>query len=100
MHGSISVVQGQQVTTATKLGNMGATGNVTGIHLHLECSTTLAWQCSTFLNPANEMGIPNVDNTIIHYDGTTPPVPPLPSGDSKNSKKWGWFMNRKVRFNI
>lgn len=88
--GSISVVQGQQVTTDTKIGNMGMTGNATGIHLHLECSTTLAWQCSTFLNPANEMGIPNVDNTIIHYDGTTPPVPPIPPPprEISNVKKW------------
>lgn len=99
--GSISVSVGQQVTTSTKLGNMGATGNVTGIHLHLECSTTLAWQCSTFLNPANILGIPNVDNTIVYYDGTTPPIPPPTPSGKKNSKKWGWYLStRKVRLNL
>lgn len=85
--GSITVSVGQQVTTLTKIGNMGATGNVTGIHLHLECSTTQAWRCDTFLNPATILGIPNVDNTIVHYDGSTPPTPPTPT-HSKNSSKW------------
>ncbi len=97
--GSITVSVGQQVTTATKIGNMGMTGNATGIHLHLECSTTLAWQCNTFLNPATIMGIPNVDNTIIHYDGSIPPTPPTPTLSNKN--KWAWFMNmKKVRIRL
>lgn len=85
--GSIAVSLGQQVTLNTKLGNMGMTGNATGIHLHLECSTTLAWQCSTFLNPATILGIPNVDNTIIHYGGTPPPPPP-PIIGGNSSNKW------------
>lgn len=99
--GSINVTLGQQVTLQTRLGFMGMTGNATGIHLHLECSTTLAWRCDTFLNPATIIGIPNVDNTIVHYDGTTPPVPPpTPTEKGKNFKKWGWFLNKKVRINI
>lgn len=35
----------------TAIGNMGDTGNATGIHLHLECSTSQAWVCSNFINP-------------------------------------------------
>lgn len=85
--GSIMVTINQYVTTETKLGNMGATGNVTGIHLHLECSTTAAWNCNTFLNPATVLGIPNVRGTIIHYGGTPPPPPP-PTEKGKNFKKW------------
>ena len=69
-----------------------------GVHLHLECATTLVWQCATFLNCSQQLNIPNVSGTVVHYDGTTPPVPPPPS-EKSNSKKWGWFMNRKVRYN-
>ena len=71
-----------------------------GIHLHLECSITLAWQCNSFLNPATVLNIPNETGTIVHYDGTVPPTPPtpIPVHRSKNSSKWGWYMNmRKVR---
>lgn len=97
--GSIVVTLNQNVTTSTPLGLMGMTGNATGVHLHLECSTTLAWNCSTFLNPSNILNIPNVTGTIVKYDGITPPTP-TPS-TSKNSSKWGWFMNiKKVRYNI
>lgn len=103
VNGSITVSVGQQVTTATKLGVMGATGNVSGRHLHLECSTTQAWQYSTFVNPSTVLGIANVRGTIIHYDGTTPPVPPIPPPprEISNVKKWGWFMSiKKVRINL
>ena len=72
-----------------------------GIHLHLECSTTLAWNCATFLNPATVLDIPNVDNTIIHFGGTPPPPPPPTPTSTENYKKWGWFMNnKKVRINL
>lgn len=50
-YGSIQVSVGQRVNTGTFLGIMGSTGNVTGRHLHLEASTTQAWNCSTFLVP-------------------------------------------------
>lgn len=52
VNGSNDHIQiGQQVNTGTKVGVMGSTGNSTGVHLHLECSTTSSWQCSTFLDP-------------------------------------------------
>lgn len=90
--GSLQVSVGQEVTLNTPIGRMGATGNVTGRHLHLECSSTQAWQCSTFLNPRNILGIPNVDNTIIHYDGSVnppdPPEPPTPVNYKKTKFKW------------
>jgi murein DD-endopeptidase MepM/ murein hydrolase activator NlpD len=82
---------GATVTPNTIVGFMGQSGSgAHGVHLHLECSTTLAWQCATFLNCSNELNIPNVRGTIIHYDGTTPPTPPIPPTPtfSKSSSKW------------
>lgn len=65
--------------------------------MHLECSTTQAWQCSTFVNPCNILGIPNVDNTIIEYDGSIePPEPPITSNYKKTKFKWVLYA-RKLR---
>lgn len=95
VEGSVLVNVGDSVTSQTPLGRMGATGNVTGRHLHLECSTTQSWQCSTFLNPCDILGIPNVDNTIIKYDGSITPIPPTPS---EEKKKFPWVLYaRKIR---
>ncbi|MFI6209449.1 M23 family metallopeptidase [Streptomyces sp. NPDC051041] len=56
---SISVSVGQKVTTGDVIGRVGATGNVTGAHLHLEVHSgsggsgidPLAWLRSKGLNP-------------------------------------------------
>ncbi|MEU9338039.1 M23 family metallopeptidase [Streptomyces sp. NPDC048290] len=55
---SISVSVGQKVTTGEVIGRVGATGNVTGAHLHLEVHTSsgggidpLAWLRDKGLNP-------------------------------------------------
>lgn len=87
--GSVLVNVGDTVTINTAIGRMGATGNVTGRHLHLECSTTQSWQCATFINPCNILGIPNIDNTVIKFGGT-PPVPPTPTIIEK--KKFPWVL--------
>lgn len=97
VQGSVEVSVGDIVTTQTPLGRMGATGKVTGRHLHLECSTTQSWQCSTFLNPCEILGIPNVDNTIIHYDGSITPEPPEPPEPTRKNK-FPWVLYaRKLR---
>lgn len=93
---SLQVSVGDEVDINTPIGRMGATGNVTGRHLHLECSTTQNWQCSTFLNPCTILGIPNIDNTVIHYDGTTPPIPPTPTTETKTKFPWVLYA-RKLR---
>lgn len=100
VNGSITVSVGQQVTTTTKLGVMGATGNVTGVHLHLECATTPGWNYDTFVNPAVQLGIPNVRGTIVLYDGTTPPTPPTPPVPPSRTKKkkFPWFIYWRRRF--
>lgn len=75
----------------------GNTGNSTGTHLHLELSTTQAWQCGNFLNPVEPLGIPNERGTIVEYDGETPPTP-TPTTKSKNSTKW--LKSRCKKINI
>lgn len=88
-YGTIAVNIGDHVTTSTYLGNMGTTGNSTGVHLHLELSTSQSWQCGNFLDPLAPLGIPNERGTIVEYDGTiTPPKPPEPTIKSNNSLKW------------
>lgn len=54
VRGSVLVKAGQKVDRLTVLGTMGATGNVTGLHLHYELR-----QGSDVLNPAEWLGIPN-----------------------------------------
>ena len=66
---------GDNVNTLTQVGIMGDTGNVTGIHLHLEYATTTTWDYDTFLNPSDALNIPNVRGTIVKYSGVIPPTP-------------------------
>lgn len=89
---------GDQVTTMTQVGYMGMTGNATGIHLHLELSSTLAWNYDTFLNPSTALGIPNERGTIVKYDGSAPPpVPPTPPTEKKKRKFPFVLYARKLR---
>ena len=75
----------------------GNTGNSTGTHLHLECSTSQAWQCQNFVNPGDYLGIPNIRGTIVEYNGEITPNPP-PSRDISNSRKW--FQSKNFKLNI
>lgn len=74
---------------------MGETGTgAHGIHLHLELSSTIAWDYDTFLNPSTALGIPNERGTIVKYNGSAPPpIPPI----RENSKKWVQILNKKIR---
>lgn len=96
---SVQVQINDRVSTSSVIGRMGATGNVTGRHLHLECSTTLAWQCNTFVNPCEKLAIPNIDDTIIYYDGSIVPPQPEPSQKIKNYKKWIYSIHKNFRIN-
>ena len=71
---------------------MGNTGNSTGTHLHLEASTTQAWQCSSFVDPCQPLGFPNIRGTIVKYDGTTPPIPTF----TIKRKKFPWAVFTKI----
>lgn len=87
---------GDIVNTNTQVGIMGDTGNVTGIHLHLEYATSPYWSYDTFLNPSTALGIPNERGTIVHYDGSIPPEPPTPSELIKSKFPWQIY-GRKFR---
>lgn len=98
LYGSIQVQVGDRVTTATKLGKMGNTGNSTGTHLHLEASTSQAWICENFVNPCEPLGFPNVRGTIVKWDGTVPPIPPEPPTPITTKKKFPWVLySNKLR---
>lgn len=89
MNSSSTLSAGDTVTTSTIVGYMGESGTgAHGVHLHLEYATTSSWNCATFLNPSVALNIPNVSGTIVHYDGSTPPIPPTPPSRNKNSNKW------------
>lgn len=103
LHGSIKVNVGDKVTTNTLLGKMGNTGNSTGTHLHLELSTTLGWQCSSFKDPLEPLGIPNVRGTVVQYDGSVTPSETLKGIDvSENNGTIDWtkVKNSGIQFAI
>lgn len=85
---SVQVDVGDLVTTDSEIGQMGDTGNVTGVHLHLERASTFNWQCNTFLNPAEFLGIPNEIGTIVNF-GIAPPV-------SLKKSKFPWVIYSKM----
>ncbi len=91
----ILVTAGANVTTATAVGVMGDTGNVTGVHLHLEYSSVSYWDSTYtyFLNPSEALGIPNVRGTIVHYDGSIPPEPPT---EREKGFKW-WIFTKSIK---
>lgn len=93
VHGSINVNVGDTVDLSTYIGKMGTTGNSSGTHLHLEASTTQNWSCSTFTNPCNPLGFPNIRGTVVEYDGDAPtPDPPTPDPPTpeRTSRKNNW----------
>lgn len=66
--GSVKVKEGQRVEKSTIIGMMGATGNVTGPHLHFQLQ-----QGETVIDPTPYLGVPNKKGTYnsvdFEYDG-------------------------------
>lgn len=93
VRGSVQVRVGQSVTPISVLGTMGATGNVTGLHLHYELR-----RGSTVLDPAAWLGIPNaVGNyrssdfevtTMAYKDEATIPAWAKDAVDKATEKGW------------
>lgn len=96
MQAPTNLAVGDNVTISTKVGNLGATGNVTGSHLHLELSDVPYWDTTRthFSNPLEYLGIPNARGTIVHYEEYIPPEPSI----SKKKNKFPWILYaRKLR---
>lgn len=88
---------GDPVVIGQQVGIEGTTGHSTGNHLHLEMQdiSQHEWQYQApkevYTNPADFMGIPNVEGISVYYDGTPiPPTPPTPT-----SKKNWWKYRKK-----
>lgn len=96
---------GDKVVIGQFVGVEGTTGQVTGLHLHMEMqilSSGRDWyfgnDISYYINPAEYMGFPNQSGISVFYDGT-PIDPPAPIPQSKNSLKWLKIKSRKIRIN-
>lgn len=98
---------GDKVQIGQFVGREGTTGNVTGLHLHMEMqnlSSGRDWyfgnNISYYINPAEYMGFPNKTGISVFYNGTPidpePPEPPKPHEKSKNSIKWLQYKMRKI----
>lgn len=92
---------GDRVQIGEFIGIEGTTGQVTGLHLHMEMQdlTGRNWyfgnDINYYINPCTYMGIPNVTGTECYYNGT--PIFP-----SQKSKKFNWavFTNQLRKRNI
>lgn len=97
LYRSVTLNVGDRVNLNTIVGKMGNTGNSTGTHLHLEASTTQAWQCASFVDPCQPLGFPNKRGTIVKWDSTQP-EPPTPTPVDRIKKKFPWVIySRKFR---
>lgn len=61
--GSVSVKEGEKVNRNTIIGKMGATGNVTGPHLHFQLQ-----QGENVIDPTPYLGVPNKKGTYNSKD--------------------------------
>lgn len=97
LYGSVTLNVGDHVDLNTLIGRMGATGNVTGAHLHLEATTAQAWACQNFTDPCAPLGFPNIRGTEVEWDSTNPPIPPIPEGIKKS--KFNWAIRNAIKRN-
>lgn len=95
---------GDSVRIGQQVGIEGTTGSSTGIHLHLEMQDISEHDWiyrapkEVYTNPADFMGIPNVEGITVYYDGTPlPPGPqPGPTGETKKRRfKFVLFERRR-----
>lgn len=84
---------GDPVQIGQFVGIEGTSGQVTGLHLHMEMQdlTNRNWNYSNnisyYMNPCTYMNIPNVTGTECYYNGT--PV-------FKRKNKWAYLISQKI----
>lgn len=105
---------GDSVQLNQYIGHEGATGNVTGIHVHVEMQDYIKngnkWIFNSgdstlwgtvYLNAAEYMGFPNeLGITVIYNKQPSPPIPAI----ERKAKKFNWAVYTKIlrnkKFNI
>lgn len=80
--GSIKVKAGQKVSRTTVIGTMGATGHVTGVHLHYQINNSSGKD----INPCEHLRIPNEKGTYNSKDYHIDAVKPY--NDDSNIASW------------
>lgn len=96
---SRDVSVGDSVRVGQKLGMEGETGEAYGMHLHFEMQdlTNHDWdyshERSLYSNPADFMGIPNVEGTECFYNGT-PYTPVVITTKKKHKYKFYLFKKK------
>lgn len=91
---------GDRISLLQQVGIEGATGQVTGIHLHVEMQNIyihnwrwyLSNNKSDYIDPTLFMGIDNIQDTSWIYTGT-----PHPSSRRKNNFPWFIYIQKKRR---
>lgn len=97
---------GDTISLGEQFGVEGATGNVTGLHTHIEMQDYVKNNNKWIMNPNDSslwgsvylpatdyMGFPNQLGISVIYDGT--PVPPTPPTPTKKQHKFPWVLYAK-----
>lgn len=100
MREASSLKVGDKVTQGEYVGHEGASGDVTGIHLHLEqqdLSSGREWNFSIsslepYENPAEFMGFPNIEGISVIYDGTPRTYARATGQELKNQNFHGFYI--------
>lgn len=90
---------GDNIKIGQFVGVEGTTGEITGLHLHMEMQilNDRDWyfgnDISYYINPCDYMGFPNQTGISIYYDGiVVPPEPP------RHKTKWSYRNPKKIIF--
>lgn len=101
--------EGDKIVIGQQFGVEGATGNVTGLHTHIEMQNYVAngnrWIFASgdeslwnvvYFSPTDYMGFPNELGISVYYDGV--PIEPEPPVINIIKKKFPWqILTKKIR---
>ena len=90
--GSVTVKKGDKVNRSTVIGTMGATGNVTGVHLHYQLQNG-----ETVIDPCAYLGIPNKVGNYHSKDYLIKEVETMEFKDKDTFPAWAKESIEKVK---